>query len=565
MNTRLLGSSLVIGTVMLCCAGCEVVQLPSATAEEEARTINAVFESPQAYTIRHLQAVELDSFLLSHPEHAVDSIAMRAFYRRRNWQYAWFINDSLSSAAGNFLNLVAANDSVLQRAFSHDALHELVQRIDDRQDSMPLTATFIRHLELSLTAQFFRFADRKYSGLVQRDLRELDWFIPRRKKDLSQLLDSLVAGRMDLSPIEPLHPQYLALKRQLPALYGLRWMDALPRTDLGTRRKLEPGDRDSTVVLIRERLTALGDLTWYDLSAAKDAVLYDSTLLAAVKVFQSRHGLLPDGVIGKGFMAQLNTKVADRIRTVLVNMERLRWVPERTAPDMLLVNIPEFRLHVHEGGRTIWSMDVVVGAEATSTVVFTDSLSRIVFSPTWSVPTSIVRNEILPAMRRDPGYLARKGMKRVGGSDALPRIVQEPGPGNALGRVKFLFPNSYSIYLHDTPSKGAFARENRALSHGCVRLSDPTRLAAYLLRNDTSWTTERIKTAMDRNNELGVPIRPRLPVVIGYFTAWVDEDGRLNFRDDIYGHDARLARELFDDTRPSDVPTVTGVLPEAGP
>ena len=168
-------------------------------------------------------------------------------------------------------------------------------------------------------------------------------------------------------------------------------------------------------------------------------------------------------------------------------------------------------------------------------------------------------------MRRDPGYLARKGMKRVGGSDALPRIVQEPGPGNALGRVKFLFPNSYSIYLHDTPSKGAFARENRALSHGCVRLSDPKRLAAYLLRNDTTWTEKRIEEAMDRKTELGVPVRPRLPVVIGYFTAWVDEDGRLNFRDDIYGHDARLARELFNEPAPADEDAVSAVPVEAGP
>lgn len=246
-------------------------------------------------------------------------------------------------------------------------------------------------------------------------------------------------------------------------------------------------------------------------------------------------------------------------------MERLRWVPERNAPDMLLVNIPEFRLHVYEGGRIRWSMDVVVGAEATSTVVFSDSLSRIVFSPTWSVPASIVRNEILPAMRRDPGYLARKGMRRTGGSDALPRIVQEPGPGNALGRVKFLFPNTYSIYLHDTPSKGGFSRENRALSHGCVRLGDPRRLAAYLLRGDTAWTDARIDAAMDRKTELSVPIRPRVPVFIGYFTAWVDQDGRLNFRDDIYGHDAKLARELFVDPGASPAPAVNAPLADVTP
>ena len=531
---------------------------------EQAQAIEAVFETPAAYTVRTLDPAAISDFIAKHPEHLPDSNGIAGFYQRRGFQFAWFVNDSLSQSAAAFHNLVTSADTVYRElGYVRARLDELMLRgkVNGDHDC----DSCMQHIELALTAQFFRFADKKYGGTVGKDLRELDWFIPRRKKDLAQLLDSLVAGRMDLSPIEPLHPQYMALKRHLPALYGLRWMDRLPRVDLGTRRKLEPGDRDSAVVLIRERLSALGDLTWYDLSAAKEPALYDSTLESAVKVFQGRNGLLPDGVIGKGFMAQLNTRVADRIRTVLVNMERLRWVPERTAPDMLLVNIPEFRLHVHEGGRTIWSMDVVVGAEATSTVVFTDSLSRIVFSPTWSVPTSIVRNEVLPAMRRDPGYLARKGMKRVGGRDALPRIVQEPGPGNALGRVKFLFPNSYSIYLHDTPSKGAFARENRALSHGCVRLSDPRRLAAYLLRTDTSWTAERIEAAMDRKTELGVPVRPRLPVVIGYFTAWVDEDGRLNFRDDIYGHDARLARELFNEPTPADEHVVSATAVEAGP
>ncbi len=533
--------------VVLLCAGCRPEQEPGITPAEQARAVNAVFESPTPFSARTLQPAEVDSFLRMHPEYLADSAAIHAFYQRREGQYGWFIHDTLSSAAGNFLNLVVANDSILRHAFPHDALHELVERLSDRRDSVPLTPTFMRHVELSLTAQFLRFADRKYSGLVQRDLRELDWFIPRRKKDLAQLLDSLVAGRMDLSPIEPLHPQYGALKAQLPALDALRWMDALPRVDLGHRRKLELGDRAAAVVPVRERLAAMGDLSWYDLSLCTDPERYDSTLKVAVQRFQERHGLLPDGVIGTGFIRQLNTPVGDRIRTVLVNMERLRWVPERNAPDMLLVNIPEFRLHVYEAGRNIWSMDVVVGAEATSTVVFADSLSRIVFSPTWSVPSSIVRKEILPAMRRDPGYLTRKGMRRVGGTDALPRIVQDPGAGNALGRVKFLFPNTYSIYLHDTPSKGGFSRENRALSHGCVRLGDPRKLAAYLLRADTTWTTARIDSAMGRKTELAVPVRPRLPVFIGYFTAWVDREGRLNFRDDLYGHDAKLARELFDE------------------
>lgn len=191
-------------------------------------------------------------------------------------------------------------------------------------------------------------------------------------------------------------------------------------------------------------------------------------------------------------------------------------------------------------------MDVVVGADATRTVIFSDTLSRIVFSPYWGVPTSIVQNEVLPAMKKDPNYLSKKGMERIGGSDANPLIRQKPGAGNALGRVKFLFPNSYSIYFHDTPSKGAFARESRAFSHGCIRLSKPQDLADYLLRNDSTWTPEKIKKAMFGEKEITVnlPKAERRPVMIGYFTAWVD-NGQLNFRDDVYGNDAKLAAELF--------------------
>ncbi|MEX1132183.1 MAG: L,D-transpeptidase family protein, partial [Flavobacteriales bacterium] len=164
---------------------------------------------------------------------------------------------------------------------------------------------------------------------------------------------------------------------------------------------------------------------------------------------------------------------------------------------------------------------------------------------TWTVPASITRGEILPAMKRDPNYLKKKNMEIIGGSASNPKIRQKPGANNALGRVKFLFPNSYSIYFHDTPSKGGFAREQRAFSHGCIRLSQPQELAEYLLRNDSTWTTDKIKSAMFGGRETYVRLKEKRPVTIGYFTAWVDGEGRLNFRDDVYGHDARLASELF--------------------
>ncbi len=250
-------------------------------------------------------------------------------------------------------------------------------------------------------------------------------------------------------------------------------------------------------------------------------------------------------MIGQGFLKAINTTPQQRLRTLLVNMERLRWVPDMVAPDLLLVNIPEFRLHVFEGGKEVLSMDVVVGATATRTVIFSDTLSTVVFSPTWTVPMSIVRNEILPAMAKDPNYLRKKGMEKIGGSAKNPIIRQKPGASNALGRVKFLFPNSYSIYLHDTPSKSFFAREQRAFSHGCIRVSKPKELAEYLLRNDGTWTSTKIHKAMFDGKETFVKLKEKRPVTIGYFTAWVEQDGQLNFRDDVYGLDLRLGNELF--------------------
>jgi murein L,D-transpeptidase YcbB/YkuD len=220
-------------------------------------------------------------------------------------------------------------------------------------------------------------------------------------------------------------------------------------------------------------------------------------------------------------------------------------MPEAQPPDAIQVNIPEFRLHVFEAGRVVMSMDVVVGAHATRTVVFSDSVAQIVFNPTWTVPASITRNEILPAIRSDPDYLRKHDMEIIGGTESSPVIRQRPGPGNALGRVKFVFPNSYGIYMHDTPVTSVFDREHRALSHGCIRLSRPQELAEYLLIDDPDWPPDRITQAMTGRRETPVRLAKKRLVVITYFTAWVDTDGRLNFRDDVYGHDARLAGELF--------------------
>ncbi|RYZ48926.1 MAG: hypothetical protein EOO14_21435, partial [Chitinophagaceae bacterium] len=265
----------------------------------------------------------------------------------------------------------------------------------------------------------------------------------------------------------------------------------------------------------------------------------------AVRVFQKRMGYTPTGTVNAQLIKDMNVPALTRLKQILVNMDRMRWMPTEPAGQLIVVNIPEFILHVYEGKQKAFDMNVVVGKEGHNTVSFSGDLSTIVFSPYWNVPPSIVKNEILPKMASNPGYLASQNMEEVGTEGGLPKIRQLPGGKNSLGRVKFLFPNSFNIYFHDTPAKSLFSQDKRAYSHGCIRLSDPEKMAQYLLRNNSEWTPEKISAAMNSGDEKYVKLQKPVPVIISYYTAWVDDAGLLNFRDDIYSHDEDLMKKMF--------------------
>lgn len=221
-------------------------------------------------------------------------------------------------------------------------------------------------------------------------------------------------------------------------------------------------------------------------------------------------------------------------------MERTRWLPIDVRGRYLAVNIPEFVLHAYYDDSLLWNMNVVVGKDVNKTVIFAGKISEIVFSPYWNVPPGILKKEVLPGIQKDKTYLEKHHMEMFGGT-----VRQKPGPWNSLGAVKFLFPNSHSIYLHDTPSKNLFQESKRAFSHGCIRVAEPQRLAMYLLNDNTSYTEEKIVQAMNSGKEQFAVVKDPMPVFITYFTAWVDRQGQLNFREDIYNRDRELADLLM--------------------
>ncbi|MEJ7827519.1 MAG: L,D-transpeptidase family protein, partial [Segetibacter sp.] len=272
---------------------------------------------------------------------------------------------------------------------------------------------------------------------------------------------------------------------------------------------------------------------------------YNDTLELAIKSYQQQNGLNPDGVITDSLVNVLNVPARQHLKQILVNLNRMLWIPPQVKDNYVEVNIPDFMLNVYEDNKKAFDMPVVVGKEGSNTMMFTGDLYQIVFSPYWNIPASIVRDEIVPAMENDPNYLKSKKMEIVRKTDSLPIIRQLPGQGNALGRAKFLFPNSFDIYLHDTEAKEVFENKKRALSHGCIRLADSEKMAEYILRDQKEWTSSKINEAMNSTKPVEVAVKKKLPVVITYFTTWVNDEGQLVFREDIYGHDKKMADRMF--------------------
>ncbi len=449
--------------------------------------------------------------------------ALERFYVGRGFRPAW-------SSGGRPIKAVPAMLEELKGADRHglEPAEYEVERLaaarlalvenGEPADFEAQLATF----DLEMSRAFLRLAGHLTVGRLDPRRIGLEWYAEDHRADPAVALARAVESgdvAQGLAELAPAHGDYAGLR---DALARYREKTAAPGPALNPES--EPA--------VRAHLVALGDLPEPQ-----------APLESGLRAFQVRHGLEPTGRLDKTTKAALRVPFAERARALELNLERWRWLPPSLGDRHLRVNIPDFGLQVVEGGRAVLAMKVVVGKTASQTPVMSDTMTTLVLNPYCNVPESIANNEIWPEQGKDPSYLQRHNME-VLTEGGVSRIRQLPGPGNALGAYKFVFPNHLNIYLHDTPADKLFQRTERDFSHGCVRVERPADLAEYLLRGNAEWPAERVADTLAAGREVHVPLTDPLPVYIVYFTAWVDGEGRVHFRDDVYGQDEKLAAAL---------------------
>lgn len=458
---------------------------------------------------------------------------IRRFYRQRNYAYAWYEQGNLiEQATGLYARILRIDEEGIPQPLPYSNTLRAMMEQHDSISPIPANPT----AELLLTAQYLYFARKVWQGIGDNNANETDWFLPRKKLTIAQLMELLLKEKSEM-PRDTLavYMQYESLKKYLKKYRAIETLGGWPSiSKKGMPYRI--GDTSAAITQIRKLLYLTEDFRGDTLSE-----VYDSVFSIAVKRYQQRHGWAPDGIIGSNTLQEMNVPVGERIRQLLVNMERCRWIPLSMKEDYILVNIPAYTLEVFENDTIVKTMRVVVGKTMNRTVVFTGRLNNIVFNPYWYIPPGIYRKEILPEIKKDSGYLRKNEMEWFGNN-----LRQKPGLNNPLGQIKFVFPNSHNIYLHDTPSKGLFEKEQRAFSHGCIRIEEPRWLCNYLLRTDTTWNNEKMERIIRSGKEHFIQVKNKISVYVIYFTSWVDGKGDLQFRKDIYQKDERLASMIFE-------------------
>lgn len=526
------------------------VQIPAA---EYAAAIRALLEGGDStLALTRAEQAELDEL-----------------YRAAEYSALWLDRfGRLDGSAREALALIngAAEEGLDPLDYDQPRLERLAAVLEsESQRSARHAASF----DVGLSRGILRYLRHLHMGRVDPRKSGFRLRVPADRHDFAALVRAAVTGRRMTAAAADLRPplaQYRLLRAQL-ARYRALAADATLESIPGFFTALKPGGWSSELGSLHRQLVAFGDLA-ADAPRPPDWALYEGVLVEGVKRFQVRHGLDPDGVVGKRTLAAMRVPVAWRVRQIELALERLRWLPHLGDSRLIVVNIPMFRLWAWDSilpnGVPSFGMGVIVGrALSTQTPVFDEEMREVIFRPYWNVPRSILRNEILPKIERDPDYLRSQNMEivRGQGDNATPiaptvetirklrtgllRVRQRPGPKNALGLIKFVFPNEEDVYMHATPFPELFARDRRDFSHGCVRVEDPVRLAEWVLKDQGEWNRERILAAMADSKSLHVKLMRPIRVILFYTTAAVmPEEGTIWFAEDIYHHDARLNRAL---------------------
>lgn len=438
-----------------------------------------------------------------------------------------------------------------------DAASYLTPAITERQAAGDAKAD---ELDVLLTDAVARYAADLRIGRTTPDEADHLWQHSRASFDSAGFIAQLLQADDTLGPLDELAPPYMGYRRLRDSLAAMRQTQQAggwPSMPTVGKDSIKPGMQDDRIAMVRKRLKATGEFTGTDL----DGTTLDDELSEAIKRFQTRHGLDADGVVGQSTAAAMAVTVDQRIDQIIANMERWRWLPRKLEAAHVFVNIGGQYLQLVKDGEVVFQTRVVVGKPTHRTVAFRAAITSVTLNPPWNVPDSIASKEILPELKKNPDYLVENRLRIVGAfppdspeSDGVGinwhsysrfpyQLRQVPGRDNSLGVVKFNMPNGNDIYLHDTPSKGLFQRARRAFSHGCVRVQDPLRLAATLIGKD-DYAPDRIKERIQGGVTQTVQLSKPLPIYLFYFTAWVDNDGMLQLRDDIYGYDRGISSQL---------------------
>ena len=545
---RLMAFGVVVGTLLSAGAGAAVAQ--EAVTINGVQAMRVVIAPPETDLARIIKTSLGTAYYGANPSTRSYADAQRLyyFYGARHFEPLWLTAaaDGSESFSANALKIIDVFKNAAAEGFRPaDYLTPAIDVSAAGTDPVKLAA-----LETAFSAATIRYAHDAFMGRIAPESVSPNNIDPETKRlDAADLLVKLAKSDTpdkDLLALDPTDREFGALKAALAKLEG-DTTAAPPQVVIPDGPSLKPGMKDKRLALLRQRL---GVATPDD-----GGLTYDPALVAAVSAFQNGLGINGDGVVGPATVAALNGNTGISKDDIIANMERWRWLPQDLGQFHVMVNIPEFRLAVVEDGNVDYTTRVVVGKPTTPTPIFSNSIKNIVVNPYWNVPSSIIAKEIAPHMVANPGYLASQNMELVSGAKVVSAaavdwggvsqgnfpfsIRQKPGAGNALGAVKFLFPNNHDVYLHDTPSKSLFATSMRAYSHGCVRVQNPMDFADALLKFEPGINSATLKS-MAGPAERWVNLKTHVPVHIAYFTLRVDPDGTIRSYGDVYGHNKKL-------------------------